>query len=142
MVALDLKRACKAAGLAWTLGVCLFVAGYLMPTSNPDLVANTVLFCAVPLASCVGARFYYQHAVANGAVLGVFMFAAAGSLDAIITVPLLIMPSGGSYSSFYGDPGFWVIGLEYVASVTLYSFCTKPSYAGDARAAAGARGLV
>ena len=139
---MDLKRACKAAGLAWTLGVCSFVAGYLLPTSNPDLVANMVLFCVVPLAACVGARFYYQHAVANGAVLGVFMFSAAGSLDAIITVPLLIMPSGGSYSSFYGDPGFWVIGLEYVSSVALYSFWTKPSYADDARDAAGARSLV
>jgi len=47
---MDLKRACKAAGLAWTLGVCSFVAGYLLPTSNPDLVANMVLFCVVPLS--------------------------------------------------------------------------------------------
>ena len=99
-----------------------------MPTSNPDLVANTVLFCAVPLVAAVGARFYYQQAAAKGVVLGLFMFAVAGSLDAIITVPLLIMPAGGSYKSFYGDPGFWIIGVEYVAAVALYSFCAKPSY--------------
>ena len=99
-----------------------------MPTSNPDLIANTVLFCAVPLVATVGARYYYLHAEGKGVVLGLFMFAVAGSLDAIITVPLLIMPAGGSYKSFYGDPGFWVIGIEYVAAVTLYSYCAKPSY--------------
>ena len=29
------------------------------------------------------------------------------------------MPAGGSYRSFYGDPGFWIIGIEYVAAVAL-----------------------
>ena len=99
-----------------------------MPTSNPDLVANTVLFCAVPLVATVGARYYYADAEAKSVVLGLFMFAVAGSLDAIITVPLLIMPAGGSYQSFYGDPGFWVIGIEYVAAVAFYSYCAKPAY--------------
>ena len=128
MAELDLTRASKAALIAWTLGVASFVAGYLVPSSDPDLVANTVLFCAVPLVATVGARFYYQHAAAKGVVLGIFMFAVAGSLDAIITVPLLIMRAGGSYQSFYGDPGFWVIGVEYLAAVALYSYCAKPSY--------------
>ena len=128
MAELNLKRALKAAGIAWTLGVASFVAAFLLPTSNPDLVANTVLFCAVPLVATVGARFYYQHAAAKGVVLGLFMFTVAGSLDAVITVPLLIMPAGGSYTSFYGDPGFWIIGIEYAAAVALYSYCAKPSY--------------
>ena len=128
MAELNLTRALKAAGIAWTLGVASFVSAFLLPTSNPDLVANTVLFCAVPLVATVGARFYYQQAESNGFVLGLFMFTVAGSLDAIITVPLLIMPAGGTYQSFYGDPGFWIIGIEYVAAVALYSFCAKPSY--------------
>ena len=128
MAELNLTRACKAALLAWTLGVASFVSAFLLPTSNPDLVANTVLFCAVPLVATVGARLYYQQAESKSLFLGLFMFAVAGSLDAIITVPLLIMPAGGSYTSFYGDPGFWIIGLEYVAAVALYSNCAKPSY--------------
>ena len=68
MAELNLTRALKAAGIAWTLGVASFVAAFLLPTSNPDLVANTVLFCAVPLVATVGARFYYQHAAAKGVV--------------------------------------------------------------------------
>ena len=70
MAELDLTRALKAAGIAWTLGVASFVSAFLLPTSNPDLVANTVLFCA----------------------------------------------------------GFWIIGIEYLAAVALYSYCAKPSY--------------
>ena len=97
MAELNLTRACKAALIAWTLGVASFVAAFLLPTSNPDLVANTVLFCAVPLVATVGARYYYNQAAAKGVVLGLFMFGVAGSLDAVITVPLLIMPAGGSY---------------------------------------------
>ena len=128
MAELDLTRASKAAGIAWTLGVASFVSAFLLPTSNPDLVANTVLFCAVPLVATVGARYYYADAAAKGLFLGLFMFTVAGSLDAVITVPLLIMPAGGSYRSFYGDPGFWIIGIEYVAAVALYSYCAKPSY--------------
>ena len=82
----------------------------------------------MPLVATVGARYYYADAEAKSVVLGLFMFAVAGSLDAIITVPLLIMPAGGSYQSFYGDPGFWVIGIEYVAAVAFYSYCAKPAY--------------
>ena len=35
------------------------------------------------------------------------------------------MPAGGSYGSFYGDPGFWIIGIEYVAAVALSSPLTR-----------------
>ena len=80
----------------------------------------------MPLVATVGARYYYADAAAKGVVLGLFMFTVAGSLDAVITVPLLIMPAGGSYRSFYGDPGFWMIGIEYVAAVALYSYCANP----------------
>ena len=87
-----------------------------------------MLLSVVPLVACAGANYYYKAAAGKGVVLGAFMFLAAGTLDAIVTVPLLIMPDGGSYSSFYGDPGFWVIGLEYVAAVTLFAHFFKPSY--------------
>ena len=103
--------------------------GLLLPTSNPDLVANTVLFCAVPLVATVGARFYYQHAAAKGVVLGLFMFAVAGSLDAVITVPLLIMPAGGSLQKFLRRPRLLDHRHRHVAAaVALYSYCAKPSY--------------
>ena len=48
------------------------------------------------------------------------MFSSAIVLDAIITVPVFIMPNGGNYLSFFGDPGFWLIGFEYVAVVAAY----------------------
>ena len=50
----------------WSLGVCAFVGAFLLPTSDPDHVANVVLFCVVPLVACVGANYYYKAAAAKG----------------------------------------------------------------------------
>jgi len=54
-------------------------------------------------------------------MLGVAMFLVAGLLDALITVPVFIIPAGGTYASFFGDPGFWLIGLLYIITVAGYA---------------------
>ena len=48
------------------------------------------------------------------------MFSSAIVLDALITVPVFIIPHGGNHLSFFGDPGFWLIGFEYVTVVAAY----------------------
>ena len=48
------------------------------------------------------------------------MLLASATLDALITVPLLIIPYGGSYTSFFGSTDFWLIALEFVAVATIY----------------------
>lgn len=48
------------------------------------------------------------------------MFLVAMVLDALITVPFLIMPYGGTYLSFFSDPGFWLIAVEYISVVAAY----------------------
>ena len=48
------------------------------------------------------------------------MFLVAMVLDALITVPFLIMPYGGTYFSFFSDPGFWLIAVEYISVVAAY----------------------
>ena len=68
-----------------------------------------------------GTHFYFKKvAESNSFFLGLYMFSMAFILDALITVPLLIIPSGGSYSSFFSDPGFWLIAVLYVLTVVLY----------------------
>ena len=41
----------------------------------------------------------------------------AALLDAIITVPQFIIPYGGTYSEFFGDPIFYVILVVYYLTV-------------------------
>lgn len=119
---MNIKRAFFAAVIVWTMGVGAYTASYLFDfMENPELQANIVLTLAVIPSALLGAFIYYKRGhQTHGLRLGAFMFIVAMILDAIITVPLFIMPAGGNHLTFFTDPGFWVIALLYVGSVTLY----------------------
>jgi len=89
--------------------------------SDPDLQANWVLSIILIPAATIGAHIYYRKGYkTNGFVLGASMFMVAMTLDAIITVPFFIMPYGGNHVSFFTDPGFWLIAVEFVSVVAAY----------------------
>jgi hypothetical protein len=124
MKTLNIKRAIVATVMVWVLGVSVFSLSFFIPTDfNPELLANRVLVLALIPFTLLGARFYYKKgAHTHGVVLGVTMFLVTIVLDASLTVPLLILPFGGSYQSFFLDPQFWLIGLGYVSLVSIYGF--------------------
>ena len=98
---------------------------------DPDLQANIVLMVAIIPAAYIGAHFYYKRGhKTHGVLLGGIMFLGAILLDAIITVPVFIIPNGGNHISFFTDLGFWFIGFEYVGIITAYwQFnVTKPRF--------------
>ncbi|NVK83668.1 MAG: DUF5367 family protein [Cytophagia bacterium] len=119
---LNVKRAVFAALIVWTLGVTSFVLSYFVELmEDPDIQANLVLSVALVPITILAAHIYYRKGIeTNGILLGAFMFLIAIILDATITVPVLIAPTGGNHLSFFGDPGFWLIGVEYVLVVTIY----------------------
>lgn len=106
----------------WALGVTAFTLSFYFPMLNsPEQQANLVLFLVVLPLVWFGARWYYhkeQHT--HGYWVGQTFFLTAAALDALVTVPLLVLPQGGSYYSFFTDPGFWIIGLEFIATAVLY----------------------
>ena len=108
--------------IVWSLGVTAFVASYFVPVlENPDEQANWVLSLALIPAALLGAHIYYRKGhKTNGFLLGATMFLITIFLDAAITVPVFIMPYGGTHMSFFTDPGFWLIGVEYVSVVAAY----------------------
>ena len=124
MKTINLRKAAISTIIAWTLGVAAFVASYFVPVmDDPDLQANWVLTIAVIPATILGAHLYYRNGYqTHGVLLGSTMFLVTIALDASITVPVFIIPNGGDHLSFFGDPGFWLIGLEYIAVVTGYWF--------------------
>ena len=88
---------------------------------DPEFQANLVLTLAVIPITIFGANFYYKKGnKTNGFKLGILMFSIAMTLDALITVPLFILPEGGSHFTFFTDPGFWLIAVEYILVVGLY----------------------
>lgn len=108
--------------VVYLLGIFAFVGSYFVPVmEDPDLQANIVLMIAIIPAAYIGVYLYYRKGNStHGLVLGSAMFSSAIVLDAIITVPVFIIPHGGNHLSFFGDPGFWLIGFEYVAVVAAY----------------------
>jgi hypothetical protein len=119
---LNLKHVILSSLVVYILGILAFVGSYFVPImDDPDLQANIVLMAAIIPAACFGAYLYYQRGnTTHGFVLGFTMFSGAIVLDAIITVPVFIIPNGGNHLTFFGDPGFWLIGVEYVAVVAAY----------------------
>nr|WP_299388013.1 DUF5367 family protein [Allomuricauda sp.] len=106
----------------WMLGVSAFTLIYEFPLmENRSEQANIGLALVVPILVWGGAWFYYRKgSLTHGLKLGLVMLLVSATLDALITVPLLILPSGGSYSSFFGSLDFWLIALEFVGVALLY----------------------
>lgn len=119
---MNIKRAMLSAIIVWTLGVSAFVGSYLVNwMENPEQQANLVLTVALIPSAILGAFLYYRKREnTNGFKLGITMFIISMILDAALTVPLLVIPAGGSHLSFFTDPGFWLIAVEYILVVGLY----------------------
>ena len=119
---LNIKHVAISSVVVYIVGIVAYVGSYFVPIlSDPELQANLFLMIAIIPAASLGTHIYYQKSQGtHGFVLGSAMFLGAIILDATITVPIFIIPNGGNHLSFFGDPGFWLIGLEYISVVVAY----------------------
>ncbi|WP_420604118.1 DUF5367 family protein [Flagellimonas sp.] len=108
--------------LIWILGVSTYAMSFYLPImDDKEQQANAVLFAAVIPLVWAGCWLYYKKgATTHGWQLGQTLFLTSVTLDALITVPFLIIPNGGSYYSFFTDFGFWLIALEFMIVAVLY----------------------
>jgi hypothetical protein len=122
MKSINYKSVVVSAVIVWSIGVTAFVGSYFVPIlSDPDLQANWVLSLVLIPAAALGAHLYYRKGrQMNGFILGAAMFLVTMILDALITVPVFIMPYGGNHFTFFTDPGFWLIAVEYISVVAAY----------------------
>lgn len=122
MKSLNLKHVTISSVVVYIIGITAFVGSYFVEIlENADQQANYVLMMVIIPAALIGAHLYYRRGYqTNGFVLGTVMFLGAMILDALITVPVFIIPNGGDYSSFFGDVGFWLIAIEYISVVAVY----------------------
>lgn len=108
--------------LIWIIGVNLYASSYYVPLlEDAEKQANIWLSIVVIPLVWLGAKLYYDKGIrTHGFKIGLIFFLISAILDALITVPFTILPYGGTYSDFFLDFGFWVIGLEFIAMTTLY----------------------
>ena len=108
--------------IIWILGVSAFIVSFYIPVlEDLELQSNLALALSIAPLAWLGAKNYYsKYPSTSGYYLGLIMVAVAIVLDALITVPFLVVPAGGSYVDFFGSSSFWLIALEYFLVVMLY----------------------
>lgn len=109
--------------LVWILGVSIYSASFFIPIlEDLELQANLFLAIAVIPISWLGAAIYFKIEQETPRFrIGIIMVLTAVTLDALLTVPFLIIPYGGSYQSFFTAPAFWLIATEILSVVIVYS---------------------
>jgi uncharacterized membrane protein len=100
--------------LVWVLGVGFYLFSYYIPfLENPELQSNIILALGIIPSACLGTYLFYRNHYMKPSALAITFVIVATVLDVLITVPAFIIPYGGSYSKFFGDPMFYTIVVEF-----------------------------
>ena len=106
----------------WAIGVVSYsLSFFFLIMKNPEQQANTVLFLVVMPLVWLGSALYYKNgSTTHGYKVGLTFLLVAAALDALITVPLFMVPQGVGHLEFFTSIGFWVIALEFILVALLY----------------------
>ncbi len=100
--------------LVWVLGVSFYLLSFYVPIlENPELQSNIALALGIIPSACIGTYLFYTKSYIKPSQLGLTFVMVATLLDVIITVPVFVIPNGGSHSEFFGDPMFYTILVEF-----------------------------
>jgi hypothetical protein len=108
--------------IIWITGVSIYAISFYIPIlEDREFQANIFLSLGILPVVWFGAKQYYRtKSTTKGYWLGLAFFLTATVLDALVTVPFLIVPNGGTYYSFFTAAGFWLIGTEFILMTTAY----------------------
>jgi len=113
--------------LVWILGASFYLLSYYVPIlENTEQQSNIVMALAIIPSACLGTYLFYKKSYIKPSSLALTFILVATILDALITVPVFIIPNGGSFSAFFGDPMFYTIVVEFYFIVLYYgNYLTK-----------------
>lgn len=113
--------------LVWLLGVSFYLSSFYVPVlENTELQSNITLALAIIPSSCLGTYLFYKKSYIKPTALALTFVIVAIVLDVLITVPVFIIPNGGSYSDFFGDPMFYTLVVEFYFIVLYFGkYLTK-----------------
>lgn len=115
-------RAFQSGIIAWLLIFLSFTIMSFLPLiqDSTNLQNGIIALLIIPFI-LIAAKFYYKkQSELNGLALGFFIIITCLSLDALITVPFVIIPKGGSYADFFTDPGLFILAGEIFTISFLY----------------------
>lgn len=116
------KRAILLGIAIWIIGILFYSISFYIPMfEDAETQANLVLFIVVmPLVWRACSFYYKKDNKTHGYKVGQTMLLTAVALDALITVPIFVIPYGGNHYSFFTSLGFWIIAFEFLAVAVLY----------------------
>jgi hypothetical protein len=80
-----------------------------------------IVMMLIVLYAIIGASFHYKNSSKmHGLTLGLIMSVTALLLDVLITVPLVEIPNGRTYQSFFASPVLWLSAC--INSITVYGY--------------------
>jgi Family of unknown function (DUF5367) len=115
-------RVISVGALIWFLIFSAFAILAYLPVTKDSLNAQAlfVAILIIPFAT-FGASIYYKNGNKDhGFKVGLLMVIIAFLLDALITVPLLEIPNGRSYQSFFSYPLLYLLGFINMLTIYLY----------------------
>lgn len=115
-------RAILVGVVIWILGVSAYTVSFYLPIiEDAELQANLVLLLSIiPLVWFGSVAYYKKEKATHGFLVGLVFLAVSGILDALITVPVFMVPQGINHYEFFTAPGFWLIALVFVSTTVLY----------------------
>lgn len=117
-------RAILVGVVIWILAVSFYTISFYFPViENTETQANLILLLSVIPLVWLGSNYYYKNEnETHGVLIGLIFLAVSAILDALITVPVFMMPKGINHYTFFTALGFWFIALVFVSIVTLYYY--------------------
>tara|TARA_B100000780_G_C21095833_1_gene441954 strand:+ start:538 stop:951 length:414 start_codon:yes stop_codon:yes gene_type:complete len=114
--------------VVWLMGVSIYlISYYIQILENQELQTNILLVIGIIPSALTGTYLFYRNGKMKPTYLALTFVLVAASLDALITVPVFVIPSGGSYAEFFSDPMFYTILLELFI-LTIYSTTYSKTY--------------
>lgn len=103
---MKITRAILTGVIIWILIFISFTLMSFIPNLKDELtLQNSIIYILLIPITYIGVRFYCKkEQTTSGLKIGLITIITSLILDALITVPLVIIPNGGSYTSFYSDP--------------------------------------
>lgn len=115
-------NAIRSGFIVWILLIITFAIFSSIPGIRDSMLQQTIVVTILMVGyATLGAALYYKKGVHHhGIKVGQIISATALVLDALITVPLLEIPAGRSYASFFSSPLLWMLVLINMITVYMY----------------------
>ena len=119
---MKVARTITSGAMIWVLIFITFTIMSFIPViKNSEIQQNLILYIVLIPIVIFGAKFYYKKRdKTNGLIIGGIMAVIGLFLDALITVPFVIIPHNGSYMSFFINPLLWITTIEFILITYFY----------------------